>query len=241
MDELTVGLGRFKAANCCFLGSISNMSTHLLLFRNLSRLFPELTTECSYKSVGIGVLLLFLLCSLLSSYWQSSVGAAMVRASRQLYDCNLIMRMKNGLQVFFSFSFGKKLSQYQTKILKVSPTRKYSLGRISRLNKHMCWSRTYSKVLRSFFWKWFLSLQVTLGWAILTWVMWKFTATFYNCKFCSTELKLDYSDNRILWLKDLWSMIGMEENLLTTCCWQEDTWPIPLPWQICQIWIIHLF
>lgn len=104
-----------------------------------------------------------------------------------------------------------------------------------------CWIRIHSNVLRSFFWKWVLSLQVTLGWVILTWVMWKFTATFYNCKFCSTELKLDYSDNKILWLQDLWSLIGIEENLLTTCCWQEDTWPIPLPWQICQIWIIHLF
>lgn len=67
MDELIVGLGRFKAANCRFLGSISNMSTHLLLFRNLSRLFPELTTECSYKSVGTGLLLLIL--TLLFTKW----------------------------------------------------------------------------------------------------------------------------------------------------------------------------
>lgn len=67
MDELIVGLGPFNAASCCFLGNISNMSTHLFLFRNISRLFPELTTECSYKSVAIGLLLLFLTYSLLTA------------------------------------------------------------------------------------------------------------------------------------------------------------------------------
>lgn len=76
------------------------------------------------------------------------------------------------------------------------------------------WSRIHSKVMRSCFWKCFLSLQITLGWIIFTWVVSKFTAALYNCKLCSTELKLDYSDNKILSLKDLWSMIGMEENLL---------------------------
>ena len=49
------------------------------------------------------------------------------------------MRIKSILQVSFSFSFEKKkkLSRYQTEMLKVSPTRKNSLGRISGLNKHM--------------------------------------------------------------------------------------------------------
>lgn len=178
---------------------ISNMSTHLILLRNLSRLFPELTTQCSYQSVGIGLLLLFLTNSLLTGCWQSSVGAAMEPAARQPYNSKLLMRIKNVLQVFFSWSFGKKLSHYQTEMLKVFPTRKNSLGRISRLKKHVDWSRTQSKVLGSFLWRWFLSLQITWR-VILTWVKWKFTATFYNCKFCSTELKLGYSDNKILWL-----------------------------------------
>lgn len=31
-------------ANCCFLGRISNMTTNVFVFRNLSRLSPELTT-----------------------------------------------------------------------------------------------------------------------------------------------------------------------------------------------------
>lgn len=45
----------------------------------------------------------------LSAATISNVVVAMVCASRHLYDCNLIMRMKNVLQVSFSLSFGKKL------------------------------------------------------------------------------------------------------------------------------------
>lgn len=149
----------------------------------------------------------------------------------KVYDFSITMKVKNALQVSFLF---------QTEMLSVFPSRKYSLERIRRLNKHLCLSRVHPKVLKNFFWKWFLSLQVTLGWVILTWAMWKFTATFCNCKFCSTELNLDYSDNKILQLQDLWSM-RRRKNLWTACYWQEDTWTFPLLWQICQIWIIHLF
>lgn len=42
-------------ANCCLLGRISNMTTHVIVLRNLSRVSPELTT--TYKSVGMGLLL----------------------------------------------------------------------------------------------------------------------------------------------------------------------------------------
>lgn len=45
----------------------------------------------------------------LSAATISNVVVAMVCASRQLYDCDLIMRMKNVLQLSFSLSFGKKL------------------------------------------------------------------------------------------------------------------------------------
>lgn len=41
--------------NCRCLGRISNMTTHFIVLRNLSRLSPELTAM--YKSVGMGLLL----------------------------------------------------------------------------------------------------------------------------------------------------------------------------------------
>lgn len=149
---------------------------------------------------------------------------------------SLIMRMRNGLQSSFSFSLGKKLSNYQTKILKCLPSGRIVLQGSASSPSTQC--RIHPKVLRSCFWKCFLSLHITLGWMIFTWVMSKFTAAFYNCKFCSTELKLDYSDNKILSLKDLLTMIRMEENLLFLLIGR--TWAILLPWQIFQIWIIYL-
>lgn len=55
MDELTVGLGPFHAANWEHF-----KHEYMLDFIQESRrAFSELTAECSYKSVGTGLLLLF--------------------------------------------------------------------------------------------------------------------------------------------------------------------------------------
>lgn len=120
--------------------------------------------------------------------------------------------MRNGFQFSISFSLGKKLSNYQTKMLKCLPSGRIVLKGSAGSTSTQC--RIHPEVLRSCFWKCFLSLQIMLGWVIFIWVMSKFTAAFHNCKFCSTELKLDYSDNKILSLKDLLTMICMKENLL---------------------------
>lgn len=110
MDQLIVGLAPFHDENCCFLGSISNVSPFDFT-QESQQAFPWVDNRMFLRVHGNRAFVVVLnLLFTNGCCWQSSVVAAMVCASRQLYDCSLIMRMKNGLQVSFYLSFGKKLA-----------------------------------------------------------------------------------------------------------------------------------
>lgn len=119
--------------------------------------------------------------------------------------------MRNGLQFSFFFLLERNYPTIKLRCSSVSHPEEESWRDQQAQQAHSagftvkCWDPAFG----NFFWayrprwdEWYLH------------VMSKFTTAFYNCKFCSTELKLDYLDNQILSLKDLLTMICMEENLL---------------------------